>query len=211
MARYTDSVCRLCRAEGIKLFLKGERCNTPKCAVTKRAYGPGMHGPTSRIKPTEYRVRLREKQKARRFYGVGEKQFSNYYGDAAAHKGVTGEQLLRLLEMRLDNAVVRLGFAASRPQGRQMVKHGHFLIERNGVKRRVDIPSFQLKVGDAVFVAEKSKDFVKQVIATGTAARVPNWVTTDQDNLVGRVLSKPTREEIDSPIKEQLIVEYYSR
>ncbi|MBM3269174.1 MAG: 30S ribosomal protein S4 [Candidatus Sericytochromatia bacterium] len=210
MARYTDSVCRLCRAEGIKLFLKGERCNTNKCAITRRAYRPGQHG-QARVKPTEYAVRLREKQKARRFYGVGEKQFSNYYSDAAAHKGVTGEQLLRLLEMRLDNAVVRLGFAASRPQGRQMVKHGHFLIERNGVKRRVDVPSFQVRIGDTITVGEKSKEFVKHVIATGVAARVPNWLTTDHDILVGKVLAKPAREEIDSPIKEQLIVEYYSR
>ncbi len=210
MARYTDPVCRLCRAEGIKLFLKGERCNTPKCAITRRNYRPGQHG-QARIKPTEYSLRLREKQKARRFYGVGERQFSNYYGVAATSKGVTGEQLLRGLEMRLDNVICRLGFAASRPQARQMVKHGHVHIERNGVKRRVDIPSFQIRVGDTITVPENSRNFVKTVIATGTAARVPNWLTSDHDNLVGKVLTKPNREEIDSPIKEQLIVEYYSR
>lgn len=210
MARYTDPVCRLCRAEGIKLFLKGERCNTPKCAITRRNYRPGQHG-QARMKPTEYSLRLREKQKARRFYGVGERQFSNYYSVAATSKGVTGEQLLRGLEMRLDNVICRLGFAASRPQARQMVKHGHVLVERNGVKRRVDIPSFQVRVGDTISIPEKSKKFVQTVIATGTAARVPNWLTADHDNLVGKVLAKPSREEIDSPIKEQLIVEYYSR
>lgn len=210
MARYTDSVCRLCRAEGTKLFLKGERCNTPKCAITRRNYRPGQHG-QGRTKPTEYGVRLREKQKARRFYGVGERQFSNYYEDAAHHKGVTGEQLLRLLEMRLDNVACRLGFAASRPQARQMVKHGHFLVERDGVKRRVDIPSFSVRAGDVIMAAEKSKDYIKLIIATGTAARVPNWLTSDHDTLVGKIVAKPSREEIDAPIKEQLIVEYYSR
>ena len=210
MARYTDPVCRLCRAEGIKLFLKGERCNSGKCAITRRNYRPGQHG-QARVKPTEYGVRLREKQKARRFYGIGERQFSGYYEVATRKKGVTGEALLQLLESRLDNAVVRLGFAASRPQARQMVKHGHFLLERNGVKRRVDIPSFRIRVGDVLTVAESSKEFVKNVIATGTAARVPNWLTADHDQLVGKVLSVPTREEIDSPIKEQMIVEYYSR
>lgn len=210
MARYTDPVCRLCRAEGIKLFLKGERCNTGKCAITRRNYRPGQHG-QARVKPTEYGVRLREKQKARRFYGIGERQFSGYYEVATRKKGVTGEALLQILESRLDNVVVRLGLAASRPQARQMVKHGHFLVERSGIKRRVDIPSFRMRIGDVVTVAEGSKEFVKNVVAAGTAARVPNWLTADHDQLVGKVLSVPTREEIDSPIKEQLIVEYYSR
>lgn len=210
MARYTDPVCRLCRAEGIKLFLKGERCNTGKCAITRRNYRPGQHG-QARVKPTEYGIRLREKQKARRFYGVGEKQFSNYYDTAAHTKGVTGESLLGLLEVRFDNVVARLGFACSRPQARQMVGHGHFMVERNGVKRRVDIPSFMLRIGDTISVAEKSKEFMKNVIALGTNARVPNWLTADPEALVGKVIALPAREEIDSPIKEQLIVEYYSR
>ncbi|MBU6428132.1 MAG: 30S ribosomal protein S4 [Cyanobacteria bacterium REEB65] len=205
-----DPVCRLCRAEGIKLFLKGERCNTGKCAITRRNYRPGQHG-QARVKPTEYGVRLREKQKARRFYGIGERQFTGYYEVATRKKGVTGEALLQILESRLDNVVVRLGFAASRPQARQMVKHGHFLLERNSIKRRVDIPSFRVRNGDVLTVAEGSKEFVKNVIAAGTAARVPNWLAADHDQLVGKVLSVPTREEIDSPIKEQLIVEYYSR
>ena len=210
MARHTDPVCRLCRAEGIKLFLKGERCNSNKCAITRRNYRPGQHG-QARVKPTEYGVRLREKQKARRFYGIGERQFSGYYGVATRRQGVTGEALLQILESRLDNVVVRLGLAASRPQARQMVKHGHFMLERNGVKRRVDIPSFRVRTGDVITVAESSKDFVKNVVAAGTAARVPNWLTADHEQLVGKVISTPTREEIDSPIKEQLIVEYYSR
>lgn len=210
MARYTDPVCRLCRAEGIKLFLKGERCNSNKCGITRRNYRPGQHG-QARVKPTEYGIRLREKQKARRFYGIGERQFSGYYEVATRKVGVTGEALLQILEGRLDNVVVRLGFAASRPQARQMVKHGHFQLERNGIKRRVDIPSFRVRTGDVVTVAEGSKDFVKNIVAAGTAARVPNWLTADHEQLVGKVLSVPTREEIDSPIKEQLIVEYYSR
>ncbi len=210
MARYTDPVCRLCRAEGIKLFLKGERCNSNKCALTRRNYRPGQHG-QARVKPTEYGIRLREKQKARRFYGIGERQFSGYYEVATRKVGVTGEALLQILEGRLDNVVVRLGFAASRPQARQMVKHGHFQLERNGIKRRVDIPSFRVRTGDVLTVAEGSKDFVKNIVAAGTAARVPNWLTADHEQLVGKVLSVPTREEIDSPIKEQLIVEYYSR
>ncbi len=210
MARYTDPVCRLCRAEGIKLFLKGERCNSNKCGIVRRNYRPGQHG-QARVKPTEYGIRLREKQKARRFYGIGERQFSGYYEVATRKVGVTGEALLQILEGRLDNVVVRLGFAASRPQARQMVKHGHFQLERNGIKRRVDIPSFRVRTGDVVTVAEGSKDFVKNIVAAGTAARVPNWLTADHEQLVGKVLSVPTREEIDSPIKEQLIVEYYSR
>ncbi|MBI6545456.1 MAG: 30S ribosomal protein S4 [Cyanobacteria bacterium NC_groundwater_1444_Ag_S-0.65um_54_12] len=211
MARYTAPVCRLCRAEGIKLFLKGERCNTPKCAISRRNYRPGQHG-QARIKPTEYSLRLREKQKARRFYGIGEKQFANYYQFASRKTGVTGEALLRLLERRLDNVVVRLGFAGSRAQGRQLVSHGHILIERNGVKRRVDIPSFLVRVGDVIAVFESSRDMVKQLIAAGgTAVRIPNWLMSDPEALTGKVLAEPAREEIDSPIKEQLIVEYYSR
>jgi small subunit ribosomal protein S4 len=194
----------------VKLFLKGERCNSAKCAITRRNKRPGQHG-MARQKPTEYAVRLREKQKARRFYGVGEKQFSNYYGVATRTKGVTGEQLLRLLELRLDNVVARMGLAASRPQGRQLVKHGHFLIERNGVKRRVDIPSFKVRVGDIITVAEGSQEFMKNIVGSGTVARVPNWLTADAENLTGKILTQPMREEIDSPIKEQLIVEYYSR
>lgn len=210
MARYTGPVCKLCRAEGVKLFLKGERCTTSKCSITRREYRPGRNA-QFRVKNSEYAVRLRAKQLARRFYGVGEKQFSTYYAKAAGHKGVTGEQLLRLLELRLDNVVVRLGLAGSRPQSRQMVKHGHFMVERNGVNRRVDIPSFVVRPGDVITVAEGSKEFVKRVVSAGVAARVPTWLTTDADTLTGKVLATPARTDIDSPVNEQYIVEYYSR
>lgn len=206
MARHTGPVCRLCRAEGIKLFLKGEKCNTGKCPIVRRAYRPGQHG-QARHKVSEYGLRLREKQKARRFYGVGEKQFVIYYELATRKKGVTGERLLQLLETRLDNVVHRLGMAPSRPAARQMVGHGHFAI--NG--HRVDIPSFRVRVGDKVTVAEKSADFVKQVAAQTPIAKVPNWLNVDLEKLTGSVVAIPAREDIDTPIRENLIVEYYSR
>jgi small subunit ribosomal protein S4 len=206
MARHTGPVCRLCRAEGIKLFLKGEKCNSGKCPIVRRAYRPGQHG-QARHKVSEYGLRLREKQKARRFYGVGEKQFSLYYELAARKKGVTGERLLQLLETRLDNVVHRLGFAPSRPAARQLVGHGHFTV--NG--RRVDIPSFRVRIGDKVGVMEKSTDFVKKTAAVTPVAKIPNWLVVDAEKLSGSVVGVPAREDIDTPIRENLIVEYYSR
>lgn len=206
MARYTDPVCRLCRAEGIKLYLKGERCNTGKCAIVRRSYRPGQHG-QARHKVSEYGLRLREKQKARRIYGVLERQFAEYYQKASRKVGVTGESLLQLLEMRLDNVIYRMGFAPSRPMARQMVRHGHIAV--NG--RRVDIPSFQVKPGMIVSVPEGSQTFVKNVMATSTLPRVPAWLTFNPDALTGTISKAPAREDIDSPIREQLIVEYYSR
>lgn len=206
MARHTGPVCRLCRAEGVKLFLKGEKCNTGKCPVVRRAYRPGQHG-QARHKVSEYGLRLREKQKARRFYGLGEKQFLGYYELATRKKGVTGERLLQLLETRLDNVIHRLGFAPSRPAARQMVGHGH--VQVNG--RRVDIASFRVKVGDKIQVQEKSTDFAKRSASITPVAKVPNWLTVDTEKLTGSVVAIPAREEIDAPIRENLIVEYYSR
>ncbi|MBO9541502.1 30S ribosomal protein S4 [bacterium] len=206
MARHTGPVCRLCRAEGIKLFLKGEKCNTGKCPVVRRAYRPGQHG-QARHKVSEYGLRLREKQKARRFYGLGEKQFLGYYELATRKAGVTGERLLQLLETRLDNVIHRLGFAPSRPAARQMVGHGHVLV--NG--RRVDIASFRVKVGDKIQLTEKSTEFGKRSAAITPVAKVPNWLTVDTEKLTGSVVAIPAREEIDAPVRENLIVEYYSR
>ncbi|HEY9856910.1 MAG TPA: 30S ribosomal protein S4 [Stenomitos sp.] len=206
MARHTGPVCRLCRAEGIKLFLKGEKCNSGKCAIVRRSYRPGQHG-QARHKVSEYGLRLREKQKARRFYGLGEKQFVRYYELATRKKGVTGERLLQLLETRLDNVVHRLGLAPSRPAARQMVGHGHFTV--NG--RRVDIPSFRVKVGDKIGVMEGSGDAVKVMAAKTPVAKTPNWLTVDLDKLTGSVVAIPAREDIDTPVRENLIVEYYSR
>lgn len=196
----------MCRAEGVKLFLKGAKCNTGKCPIVRRTYRPGQHG-QARHKVSEYGLRLREKQKARRFYGILEKQFASYYELATRKKGVTGERLLQLLETRMDNVVHRLGFAPSRPAARQMVKHGHFLV--NG--RRVDIPSYRLRPGDKITVKEKSGDFVKQQLAATPTAKVPTWLTVDPAAMVGSINALPAREEIDAPIREQLIVEYYSR
>lgn len=206
MARYTDPVCRLCRAEGVKLFLKGDRCNSAKCAIVRRAYRPGMHG-QARIKQSEYAIRLREKQKVRRVYGVLEKQFRKYYHEATRLRGVTGEILLQLLERRLDNTIYRLGLAASRPQARQFVRHGMFLV--NGVK--TDIPSFVVKPGMTIKVVEKKTDFFKARLELTTLPRVPSWLALDAAQLTGSVVSLPTREENDTPANEQYIVEYYSR
>ena len=206
MARYTDPVCRLCRAEGVKLFLKGDRCNSAKCAITRRSYRPGQHG-QARQKLSEYAIRLREKQKCRRVYGVLEKQFRRYYDEATRQRGVTGEILLQLLERRLDNVIFRLGLAASRPQARQFVRHGFFTV--NGVK--TDIPSFQVKPGMTLKVVEKKQNFFKQRLEGTTAPRVPTWLTLDTAQLTASVASLPTREEIDTPANVQYIVEYYSR
>ena len=206
MARYTGPACKLCRREGLKLFLKGERCLTEKCAIERRAYPPGEHG-RGRIKQSEYLLQLREKQKARRYYGLLEKQFRTYYEKAAKGTGVTGENLLRMLETRLDNVVYRLGFAASRAQARQIIRHGHFQV--NG--RRVNIPSFQVKPNDVVSL--KAGSPVEQVVrdATDLTASVASWLQADHDNLTGKVLKLPERTDIDTPVQEQLIVELYSK
>src|SRR6187431_1031879 len=206
MARDIGPQCKQCRREGQKLFLKGERCLTDKCAVERRPYPPGDHG-RGRVRASEYRHQLREKQEARRFYQVLEKQFRNYYDKASRQPGVTGENLLRLLERRLDNVLVRLGFAASRRQARQLVTHGHFLV--NG--RRVDIPSYQVRDGDVISV--KSGTPADAIIrdATELTAQVPAWLQADHDALTAKVLRRPERGEIAAPVQEQLIVELYSK
>jgi len=208
MARYTGADCRLCRREGIKLFLKGDRCFGDKCTIERRPYPPGQAG-KKRPRDSEYRLQLREKQRAKRIYGVLEKQFRNYYKLASRMSGITGENLLRLLESRLDNVVYRLGFAASRDAARQMVRHGHFLV--NG--RRVDIPSFRVKPGSVVALAAKAKDLtvVKAAIISSSKVEIPGWLEVDVEKLQGKVLSLPSREQIDAPVREQLIVELYSK
>ncbi len=208
MARYTGPRCRLCRREGSKLFLKGDRCFSEKCAFERRSYAPGQHG-KGRVKVSDYGIRLREKQRVRRIYGVKESQFRRYFEIADRQKGVTGTNLLVLLERRLDNVVYRLGFADSRSQARQLVKHGHFLV--NG--RRVDIPSYQVRVGDEIKVREKSKDILPIVQATEAVARrgVPDWLELDAENKKGVVKAMPERSHITMPIQEQYIVEFYSK
>ncbi|ABR50522.1 ribosomal protein S4 [Alkaliphilus metalliredigens QYMF] len=207
MARYTDAVCRLCRREGLKLYLKGERCYTDKCAITKRNFAPGQHG-TSRKKLSNYGVQLREKQKAKRFYGVLESQFRKYFDMADKQAGNTGENLLRILETRLDNLVYRLGLASSRAEARQLVVHGHFTV--NGGK--VDIPSYLVKAGDAVAVSEKSTNSPKfKELKENFKGTVPTWLTVDSEKLEGKVAAMPSREDIDLPISENLIVELYSK
>ncbi|GAB4280069.1 MAG: 30S ribosomal protein S4 [Coriobacteriia bacterium] len=208
MARHTGADCKLCRREEMKLFLKGDRCYSDKCAVERRPYPPGQRA-QRRPKESQYRIQLREKQRAKRIYGVLEKQFRNYYELASRQKGITGENLLRLLESRLDNVVYRLGFAASRDEARQLVRHGHFLV--NG--KRVDIPSYRVREGDVVSVHEKAKDFsvIKAAIISAAKVEVPGWLEVDVENLKGTVLSLPTRDQIDLPVREQLIVELYSK
>ena len=206
MARDIGPQCKQCRREGQKLFLKGERCVTDKCAVERRPYPPGQHG-RGRVRASEYRHQLREKQKARRFYQVLEKQFRNYYDKASRQPGVTGENLLRLLERRLDNVLVRLGFSASRRQARQLVNHGHFMV--NG--RRVNVPSYQLKPGDIISVKETSSAVPVIREATEGTATVPAWLQADYDSLIANVLRLPERDEISAPVQEQLIVELYSK
>lgn len=208
MARYTGPVCRLCRREGMKLFLKGDRCYTGKCAIDRRAYAPGQHGQSRGKKPTEYGIQLREKQKVRRIYGVQEKQFRSYYDKANRQKGIVGENLLRLLERRLDNVVFQLGFATSRPEARQLVRHGHFTI--NG--RRVDIPSFLVRVGDIVGVKEASKSSPRlKEILSSLDRTPPKWMSLDANAATGTIIALPDREDIQLPIQEHLIVEKYSR
>ncbi|MDI3298982.1 MAG: 30S ribosomal protein S4 [Bacillota bacterium] len=208
MARYTGPVCRLCRRAGEKLFLKGTRCYTDKCPVARRNVPPGQHG-VSRRKLSDYGLHLREKQKARWTYGVLERQFRKTFERAAKSPGVTGERLLQLLELRLDNVVYRLGLASSRPEARQLVRHGHFQV--NGHK--VDIPSYQVREGDVVEVRPKSRDLAKfqALRESPVGPTVPDWLSADLENLRGKVLRAPKREEIDSGLHEQLIVEYYSR
>ncbi|MBI4673415.1 MAG: 30S ribosomal protein S4 [Chloroflexi bacterium] len=211
MARYIGPVCKLCRREGEKLYLKGERCFTPKCAIEKRNQPPGQHGAsrTFRRKVSDYGVQLREKQKARRIYGVLERQFRRYYADASRRSGVTGAVLLQYLESRLDNVVFRLGFASSRKQARQLVDHGHFTV--NG--KKVTIPSFRVKAGDKIAVAETSRTspYFAGMDKELKSARTPGWLSVDSRQLSGSVLNLPTREQIDTPLKEQLIIEFYSR
>ncbi len=206
MARDLGPKCRQCRREGLKLFLKGERCLTEKCAIERRSYPPGEHG-RGRIKQSEYLLQLREKQKARRYYGLLEKQFRNTYQKASRRTGPTGENLLRMLETRLDNVVYRLGFAASRAQARQLVRHGHFLV--NG--RRVNIPSYGVRPDDVISLRPNSpaESIVRD--ATDLTAAVTPWLQADHDGLTGKMLKWPERAEIDTPVQESLIVELYSK
>ena len=208
MARYTDSVCRMCRREGTKLFLKGEKCFSAKCAVGKRPTPPGQHGQARQRKPSEYGLQLREKQKARRAYGLLEGQFYRTYERASNMKGVTGENLLSLLERRLDNVVYRAGLAASRPQARQLVLHGHFTV--NGQK--VDIPSYEVELNDVIAVKAKSKDVeLFKAAREGSSRVVPKWLTVNADELTATVSALPAREDIDFSLQENMIVEFYSR
>ena len=208
MARYTGSVCKLCRREGEKLFLKGERCYSDKCSVSRRNYVPGQHG-KGRKKTSEYGLQLRMKQKARRYYGILEGQFRHYFEMAERKQGVTGENLLRILESRLDNVVYRLGWACSRAEARQLVVHGHFTV--NG--KKVDIPSYLLKAGEIVAISAKSKDSVKiqSVLESNSGRPVPAWLDLNREALEAKVVNLPAREEIDTPVEEQLIVEFYSK
>ena len=208
MARYTGPVCRLCRREGAKVYLKGDRCYSDSCSFTKRSYAPGQHG-QARKKVSEYGLQLREKQRARRVYGVLEGQFRTYFDKADRQKGITGENLLVLLERRLDNVVYRLGFAASRTQARQLVRHRHFTV--NG--KRVDIPSYQIKPGDVIQVKETSKQspLIKEIAEAVTTKTTPAWLEVQAEEMIGKIVRYPNRDEIDTPIQEHLIVELYSR
>ena len=207
MARYTGPVCRLCRREGMKLYLKGDRCYSDKCAIDRRSYVPGQHG-QGRKKVSGYGIQLREKQKAKRYYGVMESQFRKYFNMAERMKGVTGENLLSILESRLDNLVYRIGLAESRKEARQLVRHGHFLV--NG--KKVDIPSYLVKVGDVVEVKESSRSSEKFKGLVENNQRVaPDWLEVDMEKMRARVVGVPKKEHIDIPIEERLIVELYSR
>ena len=208
MARYSDPVCRLCRREGMKLFLKGDRCFKDKCAIERRNYAPGQHG-RRRSKVLGYGLQLREKQKVKRIYGVLERQFRLYFKEAERLKGITGENLLRQLEMRLDNVVYSLGFAASRPQARQLVRHGH--IEVNG--RKLNVPSYQARKGDVIQVREKSRknEQIRQAVETASGRGIPVWLELNAEQFRGSVVDQPKREDVRLPISEQLIVELYSK
>ncbi|MBI4389765.1 MAG: 30S ribosomal protein S4 [Nitrospinae bacterium] len=208
MARYSDPVCRLCRREGIKLYLKAERCMTAKCAIERRAYAPGQHGQT-RPKFSEYGIQLREKQKLRRVYGVLEKQFQRYFDISSRKKGVTGEYLLSLLERRIDNVIYRLGMAGSRSAARQLVLHNHFRV--NG--KKVNIPSYLVKPGDVISPSpnKMNKEPVKKALEGMNEKKLPHWLAFDMEKKQGLVQSMPTREDINIPVQEQLVVEHYSR
>jgi small subunit ribosomal protein S4 len=209
LARYTDPVCRLCRREGMKLFLKGSKCFSDKCPIEKRNFAPGQHGKDRKAKIVGYGLQLREKQKAKRIYFTLEGQFRNYFEKAARTRGVTGELLLQQLERRLDNVVFRLGFAQSRRQARQLVRHGHVAVNN----RKVNIPSYEVSAGEEIAIRENSKKLVilemaKEFASHGT---LPNWLEVNRDNYSGRILSLPKREDIQLPVNEQLIVELYSK
>ena len=208
MARYTGPVCKLCRREGKKLYLKGERCYTGKCAIERRAYAPGQHG-QSRKKATEYGLQLRAKQQAKRYYGIQEGQFYKYFLMAERKQGVTGENLLRICESRLDNVVYLLGWANSRAEARQLVTHGHYKV--NG--KKVNIPSYLIKAGDEVAIKDKSKesDKIKATIEANASRPVPQWLDLNAEALTGKVIALPTREQIMVPVEEHLIVELYSK
>ena len=206
MARYTGASCRQCRREGMKLFLKGDRCYTDKCAFVRRSYAPGQHG-ANKKKISGYGVQLREKQKAKRIYGVLESQFRSYYEKAESMKGITGENLLKLLEMRLDNVVFKLGYGASRNEARQLVTHGHFLV--NG--KKVDIASYKVSVNDVISVSEKSRGSEKFKTFAENPKALPKWLEANVENYEGKVVAEPTREDIDVPVNETLIVELYSK
>ena len=209
MARYIGPVCRLCRREDAKLFLKGDRCFTDKCGYDRRQYPPGQHGQGRKKRPSDYGQQLREKQKVKRIYGLFEKQFRGYYYRASRMKGVTGENLLVLLERRLDNVAMRCGFSSSHAEARQLVRHGHFLV--NG--KRINIPSYQVRAGDIVEVRDNSKKIQRIVDALGQVDRVPRpaWIDLDKENMRGKITALPTRSDISSDIDEQLIVELYSK
>lgn len=206
MARYTGATCRLCRREGLKLFLKGDRCYTDKCAFARRGYAPGQHG-QSRKKISGYGLQLREKQKARRIYGILEGQFRRYYEKAATMKGITGENLLKLLEMRLDNVAFRLGYGNSRNEARQLVTHGHFLV--NG--KKVDIASYKVSVNDVITIDEKSRSTEKFKTFAENPKTLPNWLQANPENFEGKIVAEPSRADIDVPVNETLIVELYSK
>ena len=209
MGRYIGPVCRLCRREGVKLYLKGERCYSPKCAMERRPYPPGQHGQKRARRPSDYAVRLREKQKLRRIYGISERQFRNLFEEASKKKGVTGSVFLGLLESRLDNVVYRLGFAVSRRQARQLVRHGHITV--NG--RRVDLHSYRVRPGDEIAVAEKSRnlELIRQNLEAMKGRKVGPWLSLDVEGMKGKFLRLPDREDLALPVNEQLVIEFYSR
>jgi small subunit ribosomal protein S4 len=209
MSRYTDANCRICRREGVKLFLKGDRCFSEKCALDRRAFPPGQHGANSRRKPTEYGVRLREKQKTRKTYGIGEKQFRSYFERASRTKGVTGQRLLQLLETRLDNIVFRLGFAPSRKAARQLVLHRHIMVNN----RLVNVPSYIIQVGDVIQIKEKSRqlDCIHASLSAASQRPAVPWLDLDKTTLKGSLMEMPVRESIPTPVQEQLIIELYSK
>lgn len=209
MSRYTEANCRICRREGMKLFLKGDRCFSEKCAVDQRAFPPGQHGSVGRKKPTEYGVRLREKQKTRKTYGMAEKQFRSYFEKASRSQGVTGQRLLQLLETRLDNVVFRLGFAPSRKAARQLVRHRHIMVN-NGL---VNVPSYVVRVGDIVQVKERSRqlDCIHASLSAASQRPAVPWLDLDKTTLTGKLMEMPVRESIPTPVQEQLIIELYSK